>query len=79
VLALVRCLTRCPKDERVTRLLVIIFVPLFGWLLYFLIDPKPGRPADPRSPPLVPPAPEQPPTNDDTARVVARDIRNRSK
>ena len=75
VFAIVRCLTKCPKDERVTWLLVIIFVPLFGFLLYFIIGPKTRGMPPANTPPYVPTAPA-PPTIDDTARAVARSIQD---
>ena len=83
MIALVRCLTRCPREDRVAWILVIIFVPLFGWLLYFIIGPKTSGPAIAQAPPFVPP-PVPPafggaPSVDDAARAVAEGIQNSRK
>jgi len=83
LIALVRCITTCPKEDRTVWILVIIFVPLFGWLLYFIIGPKTSGPAIAQAPPFVPP-PVPPafggaPSVDDAARAVAEGIQNSRK
>jgi hypothetical protein len=79
VFAIVRCLTRCPKEDRISWLLVVLFVPLFGWLLYFLIGPKVGRLSSNQDPPYIPPTAKVPPNIDETARAVAREIQSNRK
>ena len=71
--AVILCATKCPREDRLVWIIIIIFVP-FGWLIYLVAGPK----APP--PPLHTEVPAQPPPYldpdvDASARNVASEIR----
>ena len=54
--ALVHCIKHRPDKDKMMWVLIIIFVPLFGMILYFTIGKQPIGPTTPVAlPPIIPP------------------------
>jgi len=44
VITLIHCATKCPQNDRITWVLLVIFVPFIGSVLYWFLAPKPSMP-----------------------------------
>ena len=44
ILTVIHCATKCPEKDRMPWLLITIFIPLVGFVLYWTIAPKAPKP-----------------------------------